>query len=335
MKKDRIIGLDLIRALAILLVVVTHMFNYTGILAMDIHSLNWAVSDVMHYVSMMCVPLFLLLTGYLQRNRKPDKKHYVSILPLVITYIVMQMINGLLEIRLFGMPAFPEGAGLWQLLLHIFDYSYGYAWYMEMYICLFMLIPFINILFHALDQKKQRVLIAVMMGVTMIPALVRGFRISGVELNIFPDFLENMYVVTYYLLGAYIAEHKPQPKKWLCGAVLFGVLFFESVCCWAYTNPDYAWYLFNHNATLTHAIASVCLFLLLYQVDFKCRPLRFVITEISVCSFEMYLISYFTDKYVYAHFWQLPVWGTVAMSFAAAYVVARAVNTVKKIIVKR
>ena len=330
MKKDRIIGLDIIRAMAILLVVVTHMFNYTGILNMDVHSFNWAISDVMHYVSMMCVPLFLLLTGYLQRNRKPDKKHYLSIIPLVITYIVIQMLNVILEVRLFN-----NGVWQWSLFKDIFDFEYGYAWYMEMYICLFMLIPFINILFRSLDRQKQKVLIAVMMGVTMLPALMRGFRIGGEEYNIFPDFLENMYVVTYYLLGAYIGEHKPQPKKWLCGVVALGVLLFESVCCWVYTNPDYAWYLFNHNATLTHAIASVAVFLMLYQVDFKCRPLRFVVTEFSLCSFEMYLFSYFTDKYIYAHFIHLPVWITVLMSFGAAYVAARVVNTVKKIADKR
>lgn len=330
MKKDRIIGLDIIRALAILLVVITHMFNYTGILSTDIHSFNWAISDVMHYVSMMCVPLFLLLTGYLQRNRKPDKKHYVSIVPLLITYIVIQVLNVLLEVRLFN-----NGSGFLPLFTGIFDYTYGYAWYVEMYICLFMLIPFINILFHALDQKKQKNLLIVMMGATMIPALVRGFRIGGAEYNILPDFLENMYVVTYYLLGAYIGEHKPQPKRWLCGVVALGVLAFESVCCWLYTNPDYAWFLFNHNATLTHAIAAVSVFLMLYQVDFKFVPLRFVITEISVCSFEMYLFSYFTDKYVYAHFIHLPVWATVAMSFCAAYVAAKVVNVVKKITEKR
>lgn len=325
MKNNRIIGLDIVRALAILMVFVTHMFNHTGILSMDIHSFNWAISDVMHYVAMMCVPLFLLLTGYLQRNRKADKKHYLSIIPLVITYIVIQVLNLLLEARLFN-----NGVWFWNLFLEIFEFKYGYAWYVEMYICLFMLIPFINILFHSIDQKKQRLLIAVMMCVTMLPAFVRGFRINGVEYNFVPDFLENMYVVTYYLLGAYIGEHKPQPKRWLCGVVTFGVVLFEAVCCWVYTNPDYAWYLFNHNASVTHAVLAVAVFLMLYQVDFRCRPLRFVITEISVCSFEMYLLSYFTDKYTYAHFIHLPVWATVLMSFVAAYIGARVIRIVKK-----
>lgn len=62
----RIVGLDILRAIAILLVMVTHMFNYTGILSTDTHTFNWAVSNMLHYFSMICVPLFLLLTGYLK-----------------------------------------------------------------------------------------------------------------------------------------------------------------------------------------------------------------------------------------------------------------------------
>lgn len=318
----RIVGLDILRSIAILLVMVTHMFNYTGMLSADTHTFNWGVSNMLHYFSMICVPLFLLLTGYLQSHREISVRHYSSIIPILISYFFISAVNAILMVRFFGMPEFPDGSGIKNLVMHIFDYTFGYAWYVEMYISLFMLIPFLNILFHALSKRKQQYLIAILVIVTMLPAFLRSFLVSGMYLRIMPDFLENMYVITYYFIGAYIAEHKPKPKRITCAAAGFAVLLFESVCCWIFTDTEYAWWLFNSNASVTHAVTAVCVFLILYQVDFKNRPAKFVISEISICSFEMYLISFFTDRYMYSHMpvssWQMVLLIDILLAYSAA-----------------
>ena len=43
-----------------------------------------------------------------------------------------------------------------------------------------------------------------------------------------------MYVMTYYLLGTYIGEHKPQPKRWLCGVVALGLVVLKWITGWAF-----------------------------------------------------------------------------------------------------
>lgn len=321
-KSDRLAGLDILRSLAIFLVVVTHMFNYTGILSVDIHTLNWAISDVLHYIAMICVPLFLLLTGYLQSKREFNIKHYSSIIPVLVSYFGISAINAVLTVKFFGTPSFSDGDGIRYMLLHIFDFSFGYAWYVEMYISLFMLIPFLNILFNSLDKNKQKWFIVILAMTTMLPALGRSFKIFGTYLTVFPDFLENMYVITYYYIGAYIAKHKPTPSRALCGGVAVAILIFESVCCWLCTNPDYAWWMFNSNATLSHAVVATCVFLMLYNVDIKNRPIKFIFKEISLCSFEMYLISYFTDRYLFSRL-NIPIWQIVCIDFLSAYIIAK------------
>ena len=59
---------------------------------------------------------------------------------------------------------------------------------------------------------------------------------------------------------------------------------------------SYAWYMMNGFASVTAAFSGVAYFLLLYDLPVRGKPLRFVLTEISVCSFEMYLFSYITDQ---------------------------------------
>ena len=321
-KIDRLSGLDILRSLAIFLVMITHMFNYTGILSMDIHTFNWAISDVLHYISMICVPLFLLLTGYLQSKREFNIKHYSSIIPILVSYFGISAINAVLTVKFFGTPSFADGDGIRYMLLHIFDFSFGYAWYVEMYISLFMLIPFLNILFNALDKNKQKWLIVILALTTMLPALGRSFKIFDTYFTVFPDFLENMYVITYYYIGAYIAKYKPNPSRVLCGGIAVAVLIFESVCGWFSTNPDYAWWMFNSNATLSHAVVATYVFLMLYNTDIKNKPIKFIFKEISLCSFEMYLISYSTDRYLFSHL-NIPIWQIVLIDFISAYIIAK------------
>lgn len=321
-KSNRIIGLDILRAMAIIFVVITHMFNYTGILNSNFRSLNWTIKNLLHYISIICVPLFLLLTGYLQSERKLSLKHYSSIIPVLISYFGVSAVNAVLTIRFFGMPQFSEGSGIILLLLHIFDYTFGYAWYVKMYICLFMLIPFLNILFQSLSRHRQKLFIGTLISITMLPPLLKSFVVFGAYFNVMPDFLENMYVITYYYIGAYIAKYKPQPKPLLCLLTILSVLLFESICCWLCSGTQYAWWMFNSNGTITHMLVAVSVFLLFYRMESISKPISLVVGELALCSFEMYLVSYFTDRYLFAHL-TLPIWQIVCIDVITAYILAK------------
>lgn len=317
-RKERSLGPDLIRTLAICLVFVVHMLATSKALSRDLRTVKWVIYDFARYLSIMAVPLFLLLTGFLQSKRKLSARHYTGVIPTFFSYLIT---SGLVAALSAFFIAMPKG-GVSRLALNIFDYTYGYAWYMEMYLCLFLLIPFLNIFFNALSQKQQQIMILVLALLTMLPAVASNFIVTGIWFEAVPDFLEDMYVITYYFLGAYIAKHHPSPPKRWCFAVALGVPAAETCICYLLSGKEYAWYLCKSFSSFPHAIVAVAIFLALYRLDFKWKPLRFVVTEIACCSFEMYLLSYFTDSYFYKNL-PLAPWQILPFSFLAAYIGAR------------
>ncbi len=317
--KVRSAGLDIIRSAAIALVLLTHMFAYTDVLSESVGSPLWHIFNIIHYASRICVPLFLLLTGFLQNRRKPDKRHYSSIIPVLVSYYAVCFAY-IIACGILG-GGITLG-GIFDGIMKTLNFTVGYSWYVEMYICLFLLIPFLNIMFNSLDGKKQLLLIFSLAGITLLPPLLNGFLIGDTRLDILPDFLENMYVVTYYFIGSYIAKHKPAPKKAVCAAVFVLTLVCEDVICLVCSKGGYAWWLFNSHSSLSHTIAAVSLFLMFYNVNLKNRVLCAMFKEISVCSFEMYLISFFTDSLFYSVLGMPPV-KTVVLNFVSAYVLAR------------
>lgn len=297
MKKERLVGLDILRALAIILVVLTHLINYNSgrFMHTDIRSPIWTVTVFIRYTVILCVPLFLMLSGYLLSKRRPDRKHFTSIVTVMISWLVLSVITNVAEWFLFA----PTAVSIPRAILNIFSFSYGYTWYVEMYLCLFLVVPYINIILDKLSRRGQLGLIAVFAALTLLPSFGKSFIVTGIWFNGFPEQFENMYCITYYLIGAYIARNKPMPSAWLCAAVFAGTVGIETALNFFYSNGEYAWWLFTQYSALPHAIAATALFLLIYRIKSLPRPVEAVIREISVCSFEMYLISYFTDKIVY------------------------------------
>ena len=70
MEKKRFIGLDLVRVCAILFVILHHSVTNLGLMGGDLYSKEWALSLFLRELTYSCVPLFLILSGYLQKNKK-------------------------------------------------------------------------------------------------------------------------------------------------------------------------------------------------------------------------------------------------------------------------
>ena len=297
MKKERLLGPDILRAIAICLVMATHALNYrSSYLQTDLRSPIWTAAVFVRFTVVLCVPLFLLLSGYLLAFRKPNRRHFTSIITVMLSWLVLTVIVNLLEWNLFA----PTAVSLPRAILNIFNFNYGYTWYVEMYLCLFLVIPYINAALENLSRRANLAFVAVVCALTLLPAVGKSFIVTGIWFNAFPEQFENMYCLAYYLIGAYIARYKPCPSRILCICIFFGTIAAETVLCYFSSSTEYAWWLFYPYSAATHAIAATALFLLLYGVKKLPRPFAFVIREISVCSFEMYLIFCFTDRLFYS-----------------------------------
>ncbi|MBR1984895.1 MAG: acyltransferase family protein [Clostridia bacterium] len=81
-------GLDLIRIIAMFFVILVHSTSFYGFKEIGINSFPTFLAGVGRYLSFTCIPLFLILTSYLNYSKQPSKKYYIKITKFLIEFIL-------------------------------------------------------------------------------------------------------------------------------------------------------------------------------------------------------------------------------------------------------
>lgn len=293
----RVFGLDLVRAIAVLFVISVHFFLNIGFYDKDTYGTVLFGQSILRWLFFTCVPLFLILTGYLKVNKKLDKNHYKSILHILAVYLFASIC-----VIIFRKIYLQDPTEIFDLFLGIFSFSTdSYAWYIEMYIGLFILIPFLNIIYKAMDTKvKKQFLIISLLALTSISVISRGVVVGGHDLSILPDWWQNIFPITYYFIGAYIREYQitlPKLKNIFYIFLILGiqVVIFNHL---TYGRPfdQQIWASYGNIYT---AVLAILIFILFYKADIKNKTVNFIIKDISFLSLDIYLLSYIFDRVFY------------------------------------
>ncbi len=190
--------------------------------------------------------------------------------------------------------------GSWvQWALKILDFSaIPYAWYIEMWIGLFLLTPFLNFMYKAIPSRRLKlVLIATLYVLTAVPDLFNRYG-----MHLVPGFWDSVFPLMFFFAGSYIKEYRPHPKKWLLAVA---IILMSSI------NPVFN-LLFVHHHTLIQiaggysgvfgTLIAISFFLLVYDTDFRSPAVRALLTKVSILSLDMYLCCYMFDRLVYPYF---------------------------------
>ena len=341
MEKKRYIGLDIVRVCAILFVLLHHSVTNLGLMGIDIYSWKWVSSLFLRELTYSCVPLFLILSGYLQKNKKLTLEYYKSIFPLYLSYAVISILT-LAAVAIYDKSFLVEPV---DAILKILNFTANdYSWYFEMFLGLFLLIPFLNVLYNGIETKNGKlVLIFSLAFLTLLPDTVIGFSPyydntdATLALNILPDFFESLYPVTYYFIGAFIADFKPKVKAFAKLPLVISVALIPTVITALYTHArgEYAWYMMVGFQNICVCLSAIAVFIALYDIE-KCpAPIGFILGQISLCAFEMYLISFIWDSFIYKvssmpkYLMTLAVF---ALSFASAFILRLCLKPVNMLI---
>ena len=159
-----------------------------------IDSINMVALTWLHIIGTACVPLFLLCTGYLMIYKPVTFRYYYQLLYFLINYWCLGLFIRLTECIIEG-----KTFHLWQSIVDIFNYSVSpYAWYIELYIGLYLLIPLLNHMWNYSRQQQEHVLILIVFfTLCCVPSIVNVYD------KIFPTYFQSMYPIFYYFLGAY------------------------------------------------------------------------------------------------------------------------------------
>lgn len=219
--KERDIGLDIIRSVAILCVVCGHFFSVNTPFN-DVPLVGISMIFQGFLKSIFCnlgVPFFLMLLGYLCCKKEFSLGYYKGLKRILVPYLVISLITwGVLS----------SDYSLVELLKGVFGFKIiGYAWYIEMYLGLFLLMPFVNIVIRVVCESNDKyllwALIATSILLTSLPTIVS--RQGNVFLS---RYWEMNFPITFYLIGAYIKIFQPQLSwKYLLPAIF--ILSFDLI----------------------------------------------------------------------------------------------------------
>ena len=336
-KKEKIMsresGPDIVRTIACIFVVAAHFYLNCGYYNEVLVGKKMFIMTACRWLFVSAVPLFFLLTGYFMLNKRADRKHYKNLITLSISYIVVSVLKMILYNRLYGTIYTPVG-----MLKNLGNYQI--AWYMGMYLCLFLLIPFLNKMWHALDEKEKRILIGTMI---FLCALYPIFY------TVAPSYFVGIYPVMYYFIGAYIREKQFDYNKIILIAITLLVSILEAVISFRFTKTGtFDWTVISTAdgtyGTLFMCITGVCIFLAFYKTSVKSYALKRILASISGVSFEIYLFAGAYDAIIYQYlkrtlngpnefFWWF--FATVPASFIAAYFTSIIFSGIVKIIVSK
>ena len=337
---QRICGLDLIRVCAIFFVIAGHFFSLnTSFKNVPFTGFSMFVQGMMHSVFMVGVPLFIMLTGYLNISKQPTRKYYKGMIRVLIAYVIFSIAT--IAFRKFHLG---ENLSLVQWTLKILNYSaIPYAWYIEMWIGLALLTPFLNYLWKAIPSLKEKLLLIISLFVmTSLPDLCNRYG-----MYIFPAyFAQACYPLMFYFIGTFIREYQPIIKTRIG---LFVIFTMSSI------TPLANLLIFNRGGVDVVEIAggpggvfyswiAVVIFLMLYRKDVTNLSVKKWITHSSMVSLEMYLCCYMFDQLYYPWFKerfyesqsQFLSWFFVIipLCFISSYLTATVYNSLKDLINK-
>ena len=195
-------GADLYRIMGLLFVNTLHACLYNGFYyEAQAGWLMWLANSV-RWLVYGCNAMFMLLTGYLKTTTPWGKRYYKSLVAVLVGYVLTCAVS--YPIRYFCIG---ERDSLMTWLERFVTFS-NYAWYIEMYVGLFLVSPLINLALDRVSDPRKQWFLA-------ISLLVITVGHSATNVNLLPDYSSSFYPLALYTLGAVIRRTQPKVSAWM------------------------------------------------------------------------------------------------------------------------
>ena len=243
MKRD--FSLDLIRAVAITLVMVYHVFK--------LGDMSLPQAGVRCF-AMVCNPLFLMLTGFLNHGKTLedyfDKGKWRACIRILLAYVILGSVCYVAGNLYDG-----KGVSLQEFVLRLLSFRLTpYGWYIEMWIGLFFLTPFLNMIARQLTDKSLRRFLGILLFFTCIASF---FNRNGTVF--LPNFWVSLYPVTFYFLGFFLARNDVHIPRLLVIAYSAFVAVGEPLLNCVFHTSSYL-YFWGGFDTIVYALMAFMLF---------------------------------------------------------------------------
>ena len=294
--QKRNINIDLVKTIAVFSVISVHFFSNAGFYDKVI-SKNMYLGVLFRTLFMICVPLFMITTGYLMKNKMLSKKYYLGINRVLIIYLL----DAILYLG-YNNIYNGESFSIKHIIASILKFDIGYSWYIEMYIGLFLIIPFINLIYNNLKSKKEKQILIITM------FILTSFQgIFNIKYTLIPDWWINIYPLTYYFIGCYLKEYKINISK-ITNILLFVIVLIISWLINIYFSKgnNFIWGVYNDWGSIFNVLTSTLIFIFIINLNLSklSNKLKKIIVKISELSLGIYLTSSIVDDFLYFNYFK-------------------------------
>ena len=293
--KERKLNIDLLKCIAIVFVVGVHFFLHTNYYGQSFTFKSIFLSSFIWMILMTCVPLFIMTTGYLMKDKTYSEDYFIKLLPVIGIYALTAAVYTFFDMRVVN----EEYLG--KLFENIFSFSH-YAWYVNLYIGLYMLIPFLNAGFNSLTSRKNQVVVlGILVLFTIVPPTLsllnkneQNFMILP---HIIPDYWKGLWPITYYLLGAFLASSK---KKSSFKELVFVIFILDILSVFGLAAISETTFCIEYGVLPVFLLSSLIFYSVIHlKVSIKNEWLQRVVLFISKNTLPIYLLSVIGDLYWY------------------------------------
>lgn len=283
--------LDLIRIFSLFCVAGIHFFLNSGFYSQMVPGKRMFIMCIFRSFFIICVPMFITLTGYLMNKKTISKKYYKGLFKTLIIYLICSVIY-----FIFSKLYLHEEISIIMFIKNLLSFDgTRYSWYIEMYIGLFLLIPFFNIIFNNLNsQKETKILLFTLMILLGVPSIMNIFKISI-------NWWESIYPIFYYFLGAYLSKYKINLSRFCNILFLIITLILDGLLNFYISNGvEYTWGTWNTYSSLLIMISTFLVFNLLLNIKINDNKTKsFILKTLSDACLGAYLISCIFDNIYY------------------------------------
>lgn len=274
------IGLDIIRIIAMFFVIMVHSTTFYGFKSEGVHSIVTAIAGAGRYLSYSCVPIFLLLTGYLTLNKKPEISYYLKLVKILIEFYLCA-----LAVAIFQILCVEGSEPFFALIKKAAILAFPqYSWYMRMYLGLFLLAPFFNYIINSLSGKQ-----AVLLTVISVILFSNPF---------ISDFWQWGYPIMYYFIGSILRKTQFRAPRILC---LSAIPIMSIIGVVLYKYPVIPRFDIENYSNFVCLVISVSLFMLFSDIKFDASrkfggTLVKITRTVANASMSTYLLSVIFDN---------------------------------------
>jgi len=300
--------IDIARLVAYACLIIVHYILRIGFYDRHVDGIKWLLLCSIRYIGTCCIPLFLIITGYLVGDKPYKKGYYKKITHTLAIYVLVSVI-----FQLYYLHLEHESITMYSFFKKLLSYEgTPYSWYVELYIGLFLLSPFLSRMYQALNEKEKRGLIITLLALTALPSLtnVYVFNLSiwwshpRNDLDYFkfvPEWWVFLYPLTYYFIGCRMKEKQPRVNKFFAGCVIIVLAFlFGLYSFWRSRWARYVAGEWQDWGSWMNLLLSVLIFLFILSMkEISNLKVKRCLKVLSDAVFGAYLLSWIPETYFY------------------------------------